>query len=322
MRILRPASVFVFALSFAPAALAGPPSNVDRATARALAQEGFDALTRRDFTTAVDRFTRADALVHAPTFLVKLAEAQVGLGQLINAQETYNRILREELPPKAPAPFVQARRTAQQALTALEGRLPSMTILVKGPLEGAAKVTLDAVEVPAAALGVKRPVDPGQHTLRVSAEGFRPAERKVTVAEAQVLAVVVELSPALAARGPTATTAVSPSRSSVVRNVGIVGMAVGGAGLVLGAVAGGMAVAKHSSLASACKSDPCGGHDAEIDAYHRVGTISTAGLAAGGVLGAAGVALFFAAPKPRSANEAFLVPVLGAGFIGAEGRFQ
>src|SRR5262245_11425351 len=69
-----------------------------RATARSLAQEGKDAFDRKDYATAEERFTRAGALVHAPTLLVFLARAEVGLGKLVAAAENYRRVLREEVP--------------------------------------------------------------------------------------------------------------------------------------------------------------------------------------------------------------------------------
>ncbi|HEY8945131.1 MAG TPA: hypothetical protein VIM73_12760, partial [Polyangiaceae bacterium] len=46
------------------------PSAEDRATARALAGEGYQALQQKDYSTAADRFSRADALVHAPTLMI------------------------------------------------------------------------------------------------------------------------------------------------------------------------------------------------------------------------------------------------------------
>ena len=59
----------------------------DRATARALAREGYEAQQRRQYALAADRFERAEALVHAPTLLLGLARAQQGLGELVEAQE-------------------------------------------------------------------------------------------------------------------------------------------------------------------------------------------------------------------------------------------
>jgi len=43
------------------------PSAADRATARSLADEGYTALQDKHYAEAADRFSRADALVHAPT---------------------------------------------------------------------------------------------------------------------------------------------------------------------------------------------------------------------------------------------------------------
>src|SRR3954447_24828622 len=69
--------------------------DADRATARELAEQGKEALDRRDFAVAEDRFRRADALIHAPTLLLGLARAEAGLGKFLAAQESYERILRE-----------------------------------------------------------------------------------------------------------------------------------------------------------------------------------------------------------------------------------
>src|SRR5882757_4345778 len=87
-----------------PAAAAAPthaapnsaePTAADRATARTLAQQGYEALRDKNYTDAVDRYTRALAIVHAPTLLRDLARAEVGLGKLVDAHENYSIILRE-----------------------------------------------------------------------------------------------------------------------------------------------------------------------------------------------------------------------------------
>ena len=88
-------------LLWASAALA-EPSAADRATARSLAGEGYQALQDKDYATAADRFGRADALVHAPTLMIDWARALVGLGKLVEAQERYEQIVREGVDPKSP----------------------------------------------------------------------------------------------------------------------------------------------------------------------------------------------------------------------------
>src|SRR6267378_5282553 len=100
------ALLFSLAL-LSPAALAEPTA-ADRATARTLAQEGQQALESRNFAVAIDKFSRADSLVHAPTLLLGLARAQVGLGRLVEAQENYNRIIRDGVAPNSPHSWAKA----------------------------------------------------------------------------------------------------------------------------------------------------------------------------------------------------------------------
>src|SRR6201999_2886024 len=116
--------------------------------------DGYDALEKKDWAAAADRFTRADALCHAPTVTLGLARAQVGLGKLVNAQEIYSRVVHEPIPANASAAFSRAVDDARRELDALGPRVPSVLINVKGV--DAPKVTLDGVDVPNAALGVKR----------------------------------------------------------------------------------------------------------------------------------------------------------------------
>src|SRR5262245_11070767 len=104
------------------------PSASDRATARALAEEGYKALSRKDYTLAEDRFRRADSLVHAPSLVVDHARALVGLGRLADAYERYDSARREELPPKPPAAWKRAIADAQKEIKGIEPKIAWVTI--------------------------------------------------------------------------------------------------------------------------------------------------------------------------------------------------
>jgi hypothetical protein len=104
----------IAALSFSMHPAWAQPSASDRATARALAEEGGEALDRKNYEIAADRFARADALVHAPTLSLELARAQVGLRRFVEAQESYLRIIREGVPPGSPPSFTKAFQDAQK----------------------------------------------------------------------------------------------------------------------------------------------------------------------------------------------------------------
>jgi len=321
--------------SFSAPALAQTDS--DKATARELAKEGADALEKKDFAKAADRFARADRLFHAPTLVLGLARAQVGLGKLVAAQENYHSILREELSPNAPEAFVQAATDARKELAALTPQVPWVILTVDGASDlSKAKVTIGADAVPSAALGVKRAIDPGEHTVRVELEGYLPAEKKFSLTPGATESVSLTLSPAPADAPPKSTAApVEPPPSGGLfphqDAVGIVLLGVGSAGAVVGAVTGILALQKHKDLeAGGCTTEGCPASQQEaLGSYHTLGALSTAGFITGGVGLAAGLVLVLTAPKApkKSGAEAttglrpVVRPYIGAGEIGVVGRF-
>jgi PEGA domain len=324
-------AVLALALVMFPATASAQLEAADRATARALAQQGQDALDLRDFTTAADRFGRAAALVHVPTLALGLARAQVGLGQWIAAQDTYHRLLDEGAGAGRSAVFLRALADARRELDALEPRLPGVIITVKGAPN--ARVTVDGAPVPSAELGVSRIVDPGRHVVRAEAEGFTPAEATVTVAERKTQPVTLTLVPGAADPPPSAkppaplAPQVAPpeppaSHGSMQKAFGFAALGVGGAGLLVGAITSGIEIARHSALVTACPGSRClPAEYAALDSYHGLSNVAPAGLIAGGVLATVGIVLVATAPGESAARQAWMAPVIGARFAGAQGRF-
>jgi hypothetical protein len=329
-------------------------SDDDRATARALGVEGQQALDAKDYARAEDRFRRADKLVHAPTLELGLARALAGGGKFVEAQETYNRMIREGLPPGAPEVFKKAIDDAKKEVDSVSPKVGGVTITVKasaGADVADAKVVLDEHPVNSASLGVRRAIDPGPHVLRVTADGYKGAELHFTVqaggsvdepvtldkdtgAPAPVTtppAQPVTPTPA-ATPGPASTTA--PEQPAAKHSVlPWVAFGIGGAGLAAGAITGLIAVGDHSKLQSNCPNGTCGpGQQDNLNSYHAMGTISTIGFVVAGVGAAAGVILLVTQPKgenPSAASPApapaaqgiHVVPVIGLGSVGAAGTF-
>jgi hypothetical protein len=311
-------------------AQATSPSDADRVTARALAHEGYEAQMHGDYARAVDRFRRADALVDAPTLLLGIARGQVGLGKLVEADETYRRIVRTTLAPDAPAPFAKAVEDAKRELAALEPRLAWVTIGVVGPPESIVAVTLDDVPLSSAVLGSRRASDPGNHRVRVTAPRYEPAESTFTVREGE--ATSVSLVPELSALPPAASPApgvapapargeapAAPSSSSSTpfgKSLGIALVGVGAAGLVGGGVTGVLALTKHASLSGGCPGGHCPASvGSQVDTYDTLGTASTVALVAGAACEAVGLTLLLTSKS--SAVTAY------AGFLdaGVKGSF-
>ena len=347
-------SPLVFSLSLlAPSAHA--QTAADRATARELGIDGQGALDKKDYATAEDRFRRADALFHAPTLLLGYARAEAGLGKVVNASEAYNRIIREGAAPGAPAAFVAAVESAKAEVAAVQARIAQVTITVSGPDNPT--VTLDDQPVPVAALGVKRPVDPGEHIVKATADGWNAAETKFSVADASNANAALTMTkaavgaaaatPGAAPAGGSATPAAggggnaqtgsegsatpgsdtgAGGSGSPMKTIGLAAMGVGVVGLGVGAVTGILSIGKHSTLSTECPGGTCSSTQAQSDlsSYHSISMVSTIGFIAGGVFAAGGAVLFLTAKSGAPAAPATgirIVPVVGLGSIGAVGSF-
>jgi hypothetical protein len=328
-------------LGIAPAAFA-QASAADKATARQLGLDGEDALQKKDYKTAEEKFKRADSLYHALTLTLGLARAQAANGELVAAQESYNRILSEGAPEGSPQAFVNAVEDARKEVDAVAGRVSQAVINVTGVTgPDAPSVTLDDAPFPTAALGIKRAVDPGDHVVKATAKGYKPGETHFTVAPAAeaTASIALEVDPnaavvALPPPGPGVTepppTAPS-SGKSINKTLGYAALGVGAAGVVVGGIFGVLAISAHSSIGNSCTNGTCPPSESDdISSYHTKGTISTIGFIVGGVGLAAGAVLILTAPKAhadadarigKSTSPTFISPYIGPASAGVVGRF-
>jgi hypothetical protein len=252
--------------------------------------------------------------------MLGLARAEVGGGRWIAALEHYHRIAHETLAPGSPAVFGKAQQDARKELDALEPRVPAVIIQVTGPGAAGARVTLDGAPVPAAALGINWPADPGTHTLRGETDRYAPVNVTVTLAERKVETVTLRIDQLEASAGPTPVPSPSP-RGSPLQAIGFAGIGVGGAALIMGAVTGGVALGKANNLSRICPGGHCNDQQSAIDSYYLTGNLSTAGFVAGGLLAATGVVLVIVAPKGPARADAWMAPVITPGYAGLYGRF-
>jgi hypothetical protein len=308
------------------------PTEADRASARSLASEGYDALERKDYARAVDRFRHADSLVHAPTIGVDLARALIGLGRYVEAYERYQLIIREGAPKGSPSSWKQAVDDAQKEVADLEPRLSWVVIHVMGPLDP--QVTIDGDDVPEGALGARRAADPGKRTIRATADGFEPNQQTITLKEGQQQVVTLVLRRSAAPR-PAAPVTTEPAEKQakpthVSRTPAWIAFGVGGAGVVFASVTGVVFLNVHSELASACPTGTCQTTDenvhhltSERSRYRTFGTLSGIGWAVGIGGAATGLVLLLtdSAAEQASSQRAALWPVIGPGEIGMAGRF-
>lgn len=173
---------------------AGAQSAADKATARELATEGIRLYREKSYAEALEKLNRAEALYDAPPHLLYIARSYVALGQLVEGAEAYRRLVRAELPAGSPAAFAAAVEEGTKELAELEPRLSSLKVEVTPADAVRLSVSVDGKELNVAALGAKRPTNPGRHVVEASAEGYVPARQEVELAEGKEDAVTLTLT--------------------------------------------------------------------------------------------------------------------------------
>jgi hypothetical protein len=328
-KVVVPLLAAALYLGSAPAfAQAQPLNDQLRATARALGEEGISLFEKGRYAEALDRFERADALVHAPTLGLLAARSLEKLGRLVEAAERYRGVTLVQLDPKAPDAFKEAQTTASKELEAVRARIPTLEIVVEGPGAEQATVTVDGTEVPKAIVGVRTPINPGVH--RIEAETpTASAVSDLSIDEKQAARAVLtlvpkETTPPDAGNGkqPPVTTTKAPLR----RTLGFVSLGVGGAFTVMGIATGISTLSKEKELKRAHGCDggvcPFDTPQGPLDSYNRMRALAITGFVVGGVGLAAGVALILTAPKPPAqTNKAHIEPWVGLGSAGLRGTF-
>lgn len=277
MRTLRVSSILV-ATAVASATLAPRARAVDDA---ALAAELFDAGVKKmeagkcDETPvadvalcreARDAFRRAFALYPSGLGALRnLAYVEKSLGLVGSSARHFRELARRA--PLDPNPARQLwAEFAREEIAALEPRIPKLTIAVPSPAPEGTKVVLDDEPLPKPVWGTAIEVDPGEHTVRVDAEGHVPFTKSVTLAEADAQRVDATLSP-IAPATPV-TTQEEPATVKKVdqpllesRTVPLVVAGVGGAAVVVGLGLGWAAIQKRDEVCGPRYCDPQGYED-------------------------------------------------------------
>lgn len=196
LRTCAPLLLSAAALLCPAPARAAEPSAADRETARGLVIEGRKKLGAGDYEGARKAFQAAHDIMGVPTTGLDLAKALEKLGKLVEARAIALEVTRIPAKPREPEAFTEARPAAQALADQLEARIPALEFRISGPPEGtAAQVLVDGEPVPPAALSFPRKVNPGEHTVEASAEGFGSERRDVTAAEGKTVPVEIALTP-------------------------------------------------------------------------------------------------------------------------------
>jgi hypothetical protein len=315
-----------------------------RAGARALAQQGAEAFKAGKYPDAVDFFTRAESMLHAPPHILYKARSLVKLGRLVDAHEEYLKIVRETLPVTAPPAFKLAQSDAKKELEEVEPRLASLRILLKGGDPAAVAIAIDGATVPAALVGVYGPADPGKHHVTATPPGADPIDVQVDLQEGEkkevTLTVKAKAAPVVVAPPPVPVVETPPTPppppeppkdegGGGSKAPGIVMLGVGVAGLAVGTVFLIEALGKNSDSNNAFNA--CGGASCPPQDQSNINSLSSqattngviAGIAGGvGVVGVVtGIVLLRSASKKPAPSSAWVQPWVAPTGAGVRGAF-
>ncbi len=158
----------------------------DTALARQLFEQGIELADQENWEQAADRFRRSLELRPSPIVAYNLGSALQELGRLVEASEAFRRAIRG---PGAPPDLVSA---AQQSLNEIEPRIGSLQIEITGAREGV-EIYVDERQLPAQAIGVSAPIDPGERQVRALRDGEEIAAATVEIGEGASEEIVLDI---------------------------------------------------------------------------------------------------------------------------------
>lgn len=185
-RVIGLAALALGLLVSAPAA--ADLSTKDEAKRTQLFKEGRAAFDEGKWQDAAEKFRAVVEMRSAPRALIALAAAEEKLGHLGEAKRLYERA-REE------AQAAKLTKDLDEAASRLRELLPRVPrIAVKVP-SGVADATIEIDGKPAEIQFGDADVDPGEHTVTVTASGRKEFREVVTVAEGERKEVEAVLAP-------------------------------------------------------------------------------------------------------------------------------
>lgn len=318
--------------------LARTASADDTQSADALFNEARKLMQNEDYARACPMLAQSQRLDPGIGTQFNLADCYEHVGKTASAWALF---LEVESETKANGETARASAAHSRA-EALAPKLSHVVIAVPTTHARGLVVKKDGAVVGAMQWGIALPIDPGPHTIRVSAPGRKPWESTLVVLPDGLTvalpipdlpsndgSAVEEPAPSDAA-GDGEPSDVEPRPASAKHEGGLGGQAlagialggVGALGIVVGTIAGAVSLAKHNASENGCQNNVCSAPaGAERTGAIHAGNWSTAAFSVGLVAGAAGVVLWVTKPSDTPAKAGHeksvgLVPLVGGGTVG------
>lgn len=280
---------------------ADAPEEIEEA--RTLFRQGSAAEDAHDWELAVQKYKASLAIKKSALTLHHLAVAQRESGALVAALTTFREFVDAPQSDKSRSYLPDA----QAAIVALEQRVAKVRLLLPSEITNAS-ATLDG-RIVSGELTQTMLVDPGEHTVRVTAPGHQVFERRFSLHEGEANELSVLLPP----------TSVPPAAEPWSRPIALPIALMSGGGLVavVGAAVG---------IAGFVEADGVQAASSDATRLHNMGIVADVMIPAGGVAAGIGLILYLvlpSSPDEQAAKTGSIGPSLwlGSSTIGAQWSF-
>jgi len=302
VRIRRVAAILGQLLTAAPAF--GAPTASEKAAAEALFKNGTELMQQQSYAEACAKFEASNAIESGLGVKLWLADCYDRVGRTASAWALFS----EAAAMAQKSGQDDRARAATQRAADLETRLSKLELAPPpNGLPDGASVALDGTAIPTGSVGSSLPVDPGDHTVVVSAPGYKSLTLQPSVPNgpASIRVELVALTPAPKPR-PTVAKSATPTveTSAPGHTQRVLAYSFGGLGIVSlagSAVLGLRAQSLNNQSLDHClagEPNACDEQGASLRGQaQNFGNLATAAAIAGGALVATGVVLLLTAPS-------------------------
>ena len=290
-------TIFVLAVATMVSVLAAPASAQE--DARELFMRGQTAYQQGDYETAIQLWEQAYGIDPRPGLQFNLSQAHGRLGRAAQEIAALEKFLETAEPD---SPYLA---DARARLASLRERVARTSIRIANAPEGAA-ILIDGEDRGRAPRPDPILVEPGSHRILITADGYDDLQSVVSVNAGQTVDVDATMSEAEDLPGP-----VGPRPDPGVPVASIALWGAGGAGIVAGAILGGLALGKSDGAVE-------GTSDADTAQAMALG--ADIAIGAGAACAAAGLIIYlmrhqFAGEREPAVTAA---PSFGQGYAGAQ----
>lgn len=272
--------------------------------AEALFRSAQDAAQQGDWHTACDRFEESNRLEPAPGTVMNIARCREELGEVASAWKSYMEAAQKLPEGDRRVPFARGKASE------LSRRVPRLVLSPPEERGVVYSVTVGGVTLEQASYGVPLPFNPGALKIIVRADGREDNVAEVKLMEGERLEYRLALGPVLSGGDAAGGIGESPSRSSPLRTVSLIGGSLGLGAAIFGGVWMGIEAAH---VKDHCEAEQCDPDGMDAASRGRTAVFLTSAGAAVAVVGF-GLAGYLTLKKDES-SKIQLAPLYGGGML-------